>query len=59
MRDRAVARMEIEADLKKAIDAQEFVLHYQPKVDLESRKANGGAAAVAYVIEAWLRDLTR
>ena len=56
---RLAERQSLEADLRCALGQNEFVLHYQPKVDLESRKANGGAAAVAYVIEAWLRDLTR
>jgi diguanylate cyclase (GGDEF)-like protein/PAS domain S-box-containing protein len=48
MRDRAVARMEIETDLKRAIKAQEFVLHYQPEVSLVDRRITGFEALVRW-----------
>jgi diguanylate cyclase (GGDEF)-like protein/PAS domain S-box-containing protein len=48
MRERAVARMEIEADLKKAIAAREFVLHYQPKVSLVDQRITGFEALVRW-----------
>jgi diguanylate cyclase (GGDEF)-like protein len=33
--DAAVRRMTMEAQLRRAIDRDEFVLHYQPKIDME------------------------
>jgi len=48
MRERAVARMEIEADLKKAVKAHEFVLHYQPKVSLVDQSITGFEALVRW-----------
>jgi diguanylate cyclase (GGDEF)-like protein/PAS domain S-box-containing protein len=48
LRERAVARMEIEADLKKGIDNNEFVLHYQPKVSLADQQITGFEALVRW-----------
>jgi EAL domain-containing protein (putative c-di-GMP-specific phosphodiesterase class I) len=48
MRERAVARMEIEADLEKAIKAREFVLHHQPKVSLVDQSITGFEALVRW-----------
>ncbi len=48
MRERAVARMEIEEDLKKAIAARQFVLHYQPKVSLGNQRITGFEALVRW-----------
>jgi diguanylate cyclase (GGDEF)-like protein/PAS domain S-box-containing protein len=48
MRERAVARMEIEVDLKKAIKGNEFVLHYQPKVSLADQHITGFEALVRW-----------
>jgi diguanylate cyclase (GGDEF)-like protein/PAS domain S-box-containing protein len=36
MNERALARVQIEAALRRAIEHKEFLLHYQPKVDLKS-----------------------
>jgi EAL domain-containing protein (putative c-di-GMP-specific phosphodiesterase class I) len=36
MNERALARVQMEAALRRAIDHKEFLLHYQPKVDLKS-----------------------
>jgi len=36
MNERAVHRMRMEAAMRQAIDREEFLLHYQPKVDLAS-----------------------
>jgi EAL domain-containing protein (putative c-di-GMP-specific phosphodiesterase class I) len=48
MRQRAIARMEIEADLKRAVLAYEFVLHYQPKVSLVDQQITGFEALVRW-----------
>lgn len=44
----AVQRQETEADLRKAIDRNEFVLHYQPKIDLASGQLTGAEALVRW-----------
>ncbi len=36
MNERALARMQVEAALRRGLERREFLLHYQPKVDLES-----------------------
>ncbi|TWT80464.1 Cyclic di-GMP phosphodiesterase Gmr [Planctomycetes bacterium CA13] len=41
MHERAETRMRIEGDLRMAIQRDEFVLHYQPIVDLESGHLEG------------------
>jgi EAL domain-containing protein (putative c-di-GMP-specific phosphodiesterase class I) len=46
---RAVERLSIEADLRRAIDHNEFVLHYQPKVDLCTGKVTGSEALIRWV----------
>jgi EAL domain-containing protein (putative c-di-GMP-specific phosphodiesterase class I) len=48
MRERAVARMELEADLTKAVKANEFVVHYQPKVSLADQRITGFEALVRW-----------
>ena len=48
MRERAVARMELEADLKKAVEAHEFVLYYQPKVSLTDQRITGFEALIRW-----------
>jgi diguanylate cyclase (GGDEF)-like protein/PAS domain S-box-containing protein len=37
----ALARLDIETALRKAVDNQEFVLHYQPKMQIESGRVCG------------------
>ena len=34
MNDRAMKLLSLEADLRGALEREEFVLHYQPKLDL-------------------------
>jgi diguanylate cyclase (GGDEF)-like protein/PAS domain S-box-containing protein len=48
MRGRAVARMELESDLRKAVDAQQFLVYYQPEVILRTGKVVGYEALVRW-----------
>jgi EAL domain-containing protein (putative c-di-GMP-specific phosphodiesterase class I) len=41
-------RVELEADLRRAIEKKEFVLHYQPIIDLESKQMIGMEALVRW-----------
>lgn len=48
MRGRAVARMELESDLRKAIEQNDFMVYYQPEVALSSGKVVGYEALVRW-----------
>ena len=48
MRAQAIARLELESDLRRAVDNQEFVLYYQPKVSLKTNKIMGVEALVRW-----------
>ena len=48
MHRRAVSQLRIESDLRRAIERQEFVLHYQPIVDLSTRRLTGFEALVRW-----------
>jgi diguanylate cyclase (GGDEF)-like protein/PAS domain S-box-containing protein len=48
MRERAIARLKMEADLEQAIRTGELVLHYQPEVDLGTRTIAGFEALVRW-----------
>ena len=48
MNVRAVQRQSIEASLRRALERQEFVLHYQPKVNLESGAMVGVEALIRW-----------
>ena len=48
MRAQAVARLELESDLRRAVDNGEFVLYYQPKVRLKTDKIVGVEALIRW-----------
>lgn len=41
-------KLSIEAELRRAIDNEEFVLHYQPKIDVQSGEVNGAEALIRW-----------
>ena len=41
MHDTALKRLELKADLQRAVDNDEFILHYQPVIELESGAIEG------------------
>jgi diguanylate cyclase (GGDEF)-like protein/PAS domain S-box-containing protein len=48
MNERALARVQMEAALRRAIERREFLVHYQPKVDLRSRRICGFEALLRW-----------
>jgi diguanylate cyclase (GGDEF)-like protein len=48
MTDRAVERLALEHSLRQAIEREEFVLHYQPRVELSSDRITGFEALVRW-----------
>ena len=48
MRDRAIARLQIETGLRKAIDTGQLMLYYQPEISMSSRRVIGYEALVRW-----------
>lgn len=49
MNAKASERLELESSLHRALDSQEFVLHYQPQIDLQEKKIIGVEALVRWM----------
>ncbi len=48
MNERALDMLLMERDLRRALDEAQFVLHYQPKVDLSSGRVTGAEALIRW-----------
>ena len=48
MLDRVMTRLELETDLRKALDNQEFVVHYQPILEMKTNQIIGFEALVRW-----------
>jgi len=48
MNTRVVDRMELEVGLRRALEREEFVIHYQPKVELATRRIQGMEALLRW-----------
>ncbi|MDB5774824.1 MAG: signal transduction protein containing a rane domain, an and a domain protein [Herbaspirillum sp.] len=48
MNEQALERLRIESDLRAALERSEFLLHYQPKVDVESGQVTGMEALIRW-----------
>jgi diguanylate cyclase (GGDEF)-like protein len=48
MNDHALAMLRVERDLRRALEEDQFVLHYQPKIDLETGHITGAEALVRW-----------
>jgi diguanylate cyclase len=46
--DKLTERLSVETQLRRAVDNEEFVLHYQPKVDVDTRRIEGVEALIRW-----------
>ena len=53
MNTRAVERLIIESNLRNALDKQQFILHYQPKVNLITGQITGAEALLRWQHDEW------
>ncbi len=53
MNAQAAQRLEMETSLRKAVEQQDFYLHFQPQVDLETNKIMGAEALLRWHSEQW------
>ena len=49
MHETALKRLELKADLQRALDHDEFILHYQPVMELESGRVSGVEALLRWM----------
>jgi diguanylate cyclase (GGDEF)-like protein/PAS domain S-box-containing protein len=49
MHDTALKRLELKADLQRALEHGEFVLHYQPVIELDTGKISGVEALIRWI----------
>jgi diguanylate cyclase (GGDEF)-like protein/PAS domain S-box-containing protein len=48
MHDTALKRLELKADLQRALDNEEFIVHYQPVIELETGRIEGFEALMRW-----------
>ena len=53
MNSRAIERLVIEANLRMALEKQQFILHYQPKVNLNTGVVTGAEALIRWQHDQW------
>jgi diguanylate cyclase (GGDEF)-like protein len=49
MHDTALKRLELKADMQRAVEHGEFILHYQPMYELESQRITGVEALIRWL----------
>lgn len=49
MNDKSLERLQLETDLRKALEREEFTLYFQPKVHLKSQKAMSYEALIRWI----------